>query len=193
MSTDLGWTALEWTGVEHVIVSSDATGFRADSQVIMAWKDLMRVGYRLECDARWRATRLTVQVTSAEGERALAVAADGAGHWLVDGQPLPALDGCIDVDIRCTPLTNTLPIRRLDWSRGTSHDLDVAFVSVPELTIRPVRQRYTLLGRDEAGHGARYRYESGSFRADLLVDGEGFVVDYPGEWRRLHAQNGMPA
>jgi uncharacterized protein len=193
MATDLGWTALEWTGTEHVIASNDEAGFRVDSQLVLAEKDLVRVGYLLECDAGWRLTGLTISVASAGGNRALALSADGAGHWRADGKPLPALDGCIDVDINCTPLTNTLPIRRLSWSPGTPADLDVAYVSVPELTVRPARQRYTLLEREEGRDEARYRYESGSFRADLRVDGDGFVIDYPGLWRRVGAGREVPA
>lgn len=193
MSTDLGWTALEWAGTEHVIASSDATGFRADSQLILADKGLARVGYLLECDAGWRLTRLTITLTSAGEKRTLALSADGAGHWRADGQPVPALDGCIDVDIDRTPLTNTLPIRRLPWSPGTSRDLDVAYVSLPELAVRPVRQRYTLLEHDEARGEALYQYESGSFRADLRVDSDGFVIDYPGLWRRVGAGHEVPA
>jgi uncharacterized protein len=185
MSTDLGWAALEWTGTEHVIASGGAAGFRADSQLVLAEKELVRVGYLLECDAGWRVTGLTIRVASAGDGRALALSADGAGNWRADGKPRPDLDGCIDVDINCTPLTNTLPIRRLSWSPGASRDLDIAFVSVPELTVRPARQRYTLLERDEGRGEALYRYESGSFRADLRVDGDGFVIDYPGEWRRI--------
>jgi len=192
MPTDLGWTALEWTGTEHVIASSDASGFRADSQLILAEKELVRVGYQLECDAGWRLTGLTISVASAGNDRTLVLAADGAGHWRAGGRPLPALDGCIDVDINCTPLTNTLPIRRLSWSPGTSRDLDIAYVSVPELTVLPARQRYTLLERDEAPGEARYRYESGSFRADLLVDHDGFVMDYPGLWCRIGAEHEVP-
>lgn len=193
MPTDLGWTALGWTGVEHVITSRDVTGFRADSQLVMARGALARVGYRLECDADWRIIRLTIKVSTAEGDRTLDLAADGAGHWRAAGQPLPALDGCVDVDIDCTPLTNTLPIRRLRWSPGTARDLDVAYVTVPGLAVRPARQRYTLLERDDQQNQARYRYESGSYRADLPVDADGFVIDYPGAWRRIGPANGMPA
>jgi uncharacterized protein len=190
MPTDLGWTALEWTGMEHVIASCDAAGFRADGQVIMAHKDLARkdlarISYQLECDPGWRLARLAIRITSAGSDRTLALSADGKGHWQADGQPVPALDGCLDVDIECTPLTNTLPVRRLGWLPGTPQDLDVVYVSIPELTVRPARQRYTLLERDPEQDEARYRYESGSFRADLRVDGDGFVIDYPGCWSRV--------
>ena len=132
----------------------------------------------------------------------------------------PDLAGCVDIDINCTPLTNTLPIRRLDWAPGQAHDFVMAYVSVPELTVRPVQQRYTCLaarvvgaaqaGADDAaadevsaraadagaasaaGSGtsdasAVFRYETATFRADLPVDEDGLVLDYPGFWSRIWA------
>jgi uncharacterized protein len=93
----------------------------------------------------------------------------------------------VDVDINRSPLTNTLPIRRLGVS--APREIDVAYVSVPELTVRPVRRRYTLLPGDQPV----YRYESGSFSADLPVDGDGLVLDYPGLWRRIVPGSGSLA
>jgi uncharacterized protein len=189
MATDVGWTALRWAGLEHVIVSADPEGWRADGHMVLAEEQLTSVAYQVRCDAGFCVTGLTISVTVAAGETRLALAADSAGHWLANDQPRPDLDGCVDIDINCTPLTNTLPIRRLDFSAGQPHDLDVVYVSVPELSVQPVRQRYTLLTQDEPGDGERdeavYRYESGSFRADLLVDADGLVLDYPGIWRRI--------
>ena len=109
----------------------------------------------------------------------------GPGAHDRHGQPRPDLAGCVDIDINCTPLTNTLPIRRLAWSPGDAHDLDVAYVSVPELEIKPARQRYTLLDTDGPGGQSGYRYESGPFRSDLRVDRDGWVTDYPGIWSRV--------
>jgi uncharacterized protein len=123
--------------------------------------------------------RLTV--TNVASDRTLALRRDTGHHWQADGnRPLPELDGCVDVDIDRSPLTNTLPIRRLDMGIGAPRDIDVVYVSVPELTVRPVRQRYTLL----TGDGPVYRYESGSYSAELPTDGDGFVIDYPDLWRR---------
>ncbi len=123
----------------------------------------------------------------------LALSADGDRRWLADGRALPDLTGCTDVDISLTPLTNTLPIRWLSWSPGVACDLDVAYLDVPELTVRPVRQRYTLLGREELRGEDLYRYESGSFRADLQVDDDGYVTGYPGIWRRIGPGYEAPA
>ena len=51
-------------------------------------------------------------------------------------------------------------------------------MSVPELTVESVHQRYTMLA------AGLFRYESGSFRTELPVDEDGFVLDYPGIWTR---------
>lgn len=185
MSADVAWEALEWPSLEHVIVSGGESGFRADAQLVLALDGLARGSYRVECDTDWRVTSLTIQITSATCTKTVDLAAAGDGHWLADGQPAPELDGCTDVDIGCTPLTNTLPIRRLSWSPGQAHDIDVVYVSVPSLDVRPARQRYTLLARDDMSNEALFRYESGSFTADLPVDADGFVTDYPGLWRRV--------
>ena len=178
MAADLGWTALQWPSLEHVIVSDDANGIIAQSQAVLAETGLVTVAYRLTCTADWQFRDLTMCITSARGERTLTLAAGGVG-WLANGMPRPDIAGCIDIDISCTPLTNTLPVRRLDWSAAAAYDIDVAYVSVPELEVRKVRQRYTRLD------GSRIRYESGSFQRDLDVDDCGFVLAYPGLWRRL--------
>jgi uncharacterized protein len=180
---EAGWMAMQWPSFEHVIASLGPAGFSADSWMILVSEaGLARVSYRLTCDSQWRVTELITTVTNATSERTLALRRNADGHWHADGgRPLPDLDGCIDVDINRSPLTNTLPIRRLDLAIGESRDLDVVYLSVPELTVRPVRQRYTLL----TGDGPVYRYESGSFSADLPVDGDAIVIDYPGLWRRI--------
>jgi uncharacterized protein len=180
MAADIGWTAVRWPGMEHVVVSADEAGHRAEGQLIMAEDDLVTVRYSLACGPRWRFRTVTVSVTGAAGRRVLTLARDENGGWLADGQARPDLEPCDDIDINCTPLTNTLPIRRIDWSAGKARDIDVAYVSVPELDVRKARQRYTSLDGETA-----FRYESGSFRADLSVDADGLVLDYPGIWQRL--------
>ena len=191
MPTDLEWEALDWPGLEHVIVCDDAAGFRADSQQIAGPPfGPSRINYQVSCDSGWRLTGLTISAASAAGSQALTLVVEPGGRWLADGRRRPDLDGCTDVDISLTPLTNTLPIRRLSWSPGIARDLDVVYVSAPELSVEPVRQRYTLLSRDTERGEALYRYESGSFSADLTVDADGYVTNYPGLWRRVESAGG---
>jgi uncharacterized protein len=60
--------------------------------------------------------------------------------------------------------------------------LTMAYVWVPELTVGPDPQRYTRLAE------RRYRFESrdSDFTADLPLDPDGLVLDYPGLFRRIH-------
>jgi hypothetical protein len=188
--------------MEHVIATQAASGFRAEGRLVLAERPpagagpggsgLASVRYDLHADARWRVTSLTVVLVSASGERTLQLESDAAGHWSVDGIPRPDLEDCTDIDISQTPLTNTLPIRRLNWTAAASHDLAVVYVRVPELTAERAQQRYTLIGPGTGPAAAVYRYESGTFRADLPADSDGFVLDYPGLWRRIRPGQGQP-
>jgi hypothetical protein len=130
--------------------------------------------YTVEADAEWRTRRVLVELN--DGAR-IEIQSDGAGHWRrADGAPLPELDGCIDPDISMTPFTNTLPIRRLGLGVGDAAEIGVAYILVPDLTLRAAPQRYTRLGE------RLWRFESldADFAADIAVDEHGFVVDYPG-------------
>ena len=178
MRKDLVWAADQWPSLEYVIVRAGADGVRADSQLVTAEQGPAWVSYQLECDAAWRFRALRMSVTGPDGDRELTMTVGPDSRWVVNGADRADLATCTDIDINVSPLTNTLPIRRLAWSEGQATDLDVAFVSVPELTVQSERQHYTMLA------AGRFRYESGSFRTELPVDADGFVLDYPGIWTR---------
>lgn len=181
MRADAVWAPVRWLGLEHAVLSGPSRAPRLDSLAVLVLDDLpVRVSCRLSCDVGWRVRRLAVKVSGVETTR-LTLQSDGQGEWVdeVRGCPVPELHGCIDVDLSSTPLTNTLPIRRLGLAVGAARDLMVAYINVPELTFSAVAQRYTRTS------SSAYRYESGSFRADLPVDEHGLVLDYPGDWRRI--------
>ena len=137
------------------------------------------------CDANWRVEELGLIFLSSKG-KSVKIRADGEGRWSTStGEPLSSLEGCIDVDISATPFTNTLPIRRLGLSAGQSAELQVAYVAVPELELKPVRQRYTCLELNEQGGLYRYEGLASGFSTELQVDAVGLVLDYPGIWRRV--------
>jgi hypothetical protein len=107
---------------------------------------------------------------------------DGSGRWgEMNGAHRPELDGCIDIDLPCTPFTNTLPIRRLPLHVGDTADITVAYVDVETLEVRPDHQRYTRIGAN------RWRFvqlDSG-WTEEFDVDRFGLVLDYPTLFRRL--------
>jgi uncharacterized protein len=115
----------------------------------------------------------------------------GTGTGVAGGSPrpvpaaieIPAVAGCLDVDLAFSPATNILPLRRLDLAVGESREMTAAWVRFPDLSIEPLAQRYTRL--DE--RRVRYENRDGSFTAELEVDELGLVVSYPPLWERVAA------
>jgi hypothetical protein len=141
------------------------------------------VTYELDTADRFVTRRLRVTAESADGVRTLDLLHDGEGDWTANGEPLPDVEGALDCDLGLCPLTNTMPVLRHGLHRTPGErDFVMAWVSVPDLTVRPSRQTYTYLGP------GRVRYSSGDFRSDLEFDADGFVVDYPRLARRLTAR-----
>ena len=163
-------------------------GARADS-VIIALDDAgrpFRARFAIETDTGWRVRRARIELLG-DPAPALDLRADGLGHWTdaVTDAARP-LDGCLDIDVYPSPFTNTLPIRRLPAAAvGTPVPLAVAYVALPELTVRPAPQEYTLLERRADGTRWRFRSLDSDFTAELSMDGAGLVRDYPGIARRL--------
>ncbi|MBQ5940993.1 MULTISPECIES: putative glycolipid-binding domain-containing protein [unclassified Massilia] len=174
------WNTVEGGGSEHLALDADAARIVAESVVIgpdagaLYEDEPFGCAYRLSCDGEWRVRELAVWM--ADG-RTLALRADGAGHWTgANGLPLPALDGCIDVDLACTPFTNTLPIRRLGEKLRQRRELRLVFVAFPSLSLSALSQAYTRLAPE------RYLFESPehAFSAEIATDEEGVVLRYPG-------------
>jgi len=186
MQSNVLWQRMDAPGLEHLRLASVPGGFLADGQLLTVLDDTpVRASYQIQCDTAWRVRRMEVTLAG-DPTGTLTLQSDGEGHWVGSaGEPLPALGGCIDVDIFPTPFTNTLPIRRLTLASGDAAEITVAFVELPALSVQPAKQRYTCLetGRDSA----RYRYEGldSGFTTELTVDAEGLVRDYPRWFRHV--------
>ena len=155
------------------------------TEVLVAADEVLACCFRVRLDDRWQTVTADVTAVAAAGELTLALVADESRRWTVDGVHRPDLDGCIDVDVAATPLTNTVPIRRLDGlGVGQPVTSPVAWVDVPGLGVTQVEQTYERLP-DRDGLAA-WRYSDpnhGSFT--LTVDDDGLVVDYEGFARRV--------
>jgi uncharacterized protein len=133
--------------------------------------------YTLLVDPSWATRSLEAAGFSEDGPWSLALASDGAGRWTRDGVAAPEFDGCLDVDLVSTVLTNTLAVRRLDLAVEGSATLDVVWIGTPAgREVERMPQRYTRVGI------RAYRFEvvGGQFEADLEIDEFGLVVTYPG-------------
>ena len=189
MEQDVMWSPWRGPGLEHLHLLQNNDRIAADGLIIgVKEQAAFRMRYQISCDSRWRLRSLHVSLLS-DLSQVLHLSTDGNGSWTDEtGKAISSLDGCRDVDISATPFTNTLPIRRLSLQPGESSVLAVAYITVPQLQVTPEKQRYTCL---EAAPGrGLYRYESiehgaSVFTAELPVDGNGLVLDYPGLFRRV--------
>lgn len=173
----------EGLGLGTLIPEPD--GYRLEAgETVVVGEERFLTRFSVRADLAWATREVRAEVVSAQGLETVALTARG-GYWSdAGGPPLPHLVGCLDVDVAATPLTNTLPIRRLGLRPGEYRDIAVVWIDIPSLRVRRVRQRYT---RHPAEEGLeRYTYRDplhGEYR--LSVDGDGVVVDYERFARRL--------
>jgi uncharacterized protein len=192
------WERRDVTGAEHTLFDA-RTGLyaRGTQQAVDPIPYTCR--YELQTDPGWTTSRFEVSAEGAGWARTLRLEL-AAGRWRATtseqgnldavlsayGHPAAGLPGtedpdllygAYDVDLTGSPLTNTLPIRRLGLLKaqaGVAHRVSVAWVLAPSLEVVQADQIYT-----PAGEGV-IRFATEDFSADLVVDDDGFVTDYPG-------------
>jgi hypothetical protein len=185
------WAPWEAPGLEHLRLEMGAETISADGAIIAVFNgEVFRASYQIVCDSAWRVREVRI-LASHPAATVLHLHVDGDGRWSnTSGELLSELDGCIDVDFAATPFTNTQPIRRLDLQVRETAEIAVVYIDAPSLDVTPVQQRYTYL--ESSVDGARYRFEAlpypalpSGFTAELSVDTDGLVSDYPPLFRRI--------
>lgn len=152
---------------------------------VLDGEEVLGCWFRVRVDDGWATREVDVRSVSADGERVLRLEADAEQRWTVDGERRPDLDGCLDVDVAATPLTNTFPVRRLDHlAVGEPATSPVAWVDVPRLGVTRVDQTYERL--PDVDGVAAWRYSDPQHGAFVItVDDDGLVLDYEGFARRI--------
>ena len=163
---------------EHCTLTQRDTGLSLVGTILGAEDGApVRIEYRVLTDADGLTTAAHVRDLRGFEQRTLTLERDAKGNWTVDGAKVRGLKGATDVDLGCSPSTNTLPIRRLRIGVGASKTIKAAWVRFPELTVVKADQTYTRI--DEF----TYRYASGDFEAELTIDDEDLVAAYA-DWAR---------
>lgn len=199
LPTSLFWERRDRPGSEHALVQQTSTGFLARGTALAVDPIAYTAAYELRTGPDWATTSLDVSCEGAGWRRTVKLEAGGGG-WRVTTAEQGDLDaaltasghaaagmagtadpdlliGAYDVDLTGSPLTNTLPVRRLGLlgaESGTAHRISVAWVLLPSLEVIQADQIYTSLG------DGRIRFANETFSADLTVDDQGFLTDYPG-------------
>jgi hypothetical protein len=184
------WRVEETAGYESAWLELDGLGLHATGQAAGQLPGPYWLSYTLRTDAAGVTTSLQVSAT-VDGATHRLDLRRRAGEWTVNGEPRPDLAAALDCDLACSPVTNTMPILRHELQRrpGTERFV-MAFVQVPSLQVVAMPQEYRHLQLVDTG--AQIRYASGTFVSDLLVDGDGIVVDYPTMAHRIPAERKGP-
>jgi hypothetical protein len=181
------WRRLDRAGAEYFALVQEGDGWRLEgTAVVEADGRPIQAGYRVRCHPSWATATVDVALKVGGASLRLRLRVDDGSRWTANGRPLSEVEGCPDVDLGVSPSTNTLPIRRLGLAVGQAQEITATWVRFPELTVTPLRQRYTRLAEQ------RYLYESvdSGFSARLEVDDLGLVIDYEGIWERAVVWDG---
>lgn len=137
-----------------------------------------RVQYVLRVTAMWQVRQFLLFRDLADPD--LWLYTDGTTRWgEMNGAEREELAGCSDIDLHCTPFTNTVPIRRLPIGVGDRADVPVVSVDVETLGLRPVTKHYFRLDTH------RWAFTEGDESVEFDVDDYGLVIDQPGRFRRV--------
>lgn len=171
MSLDrsIRWRGLDPASLEHCHVISTERDTRSRGTIITPTYGLF---YRIKLDDTERVR--TVRLERTDGA-VMELFSDGAGNWSDDrAEPLSALKNCLDIDIWPTPLTNSLPLWRCQFTLGEPQRFAMAWIDADTMTIKRSEQVYTRLDPSHV------RFQSADFERVLEIDADMLVVDYPG-------------
>jgi hypothetical protein len=161
-------------------------GARGDGCRIEGWTTAIEDGatwaveYALEVDAAWATRSARIRGRSAGAFSSALLEADGAGHWLAGGKPARHLDGCLDVDLEASAMTNALPVRRMDLPVGAQEAAPAAYVRAAGLAVERLEQTYARTADEASCQCYDYAAPAFGFAARLVYDQSGLVLDYPG-------------
>ncbi|HEX6124847.1 MAG TPA: putative glycolipid-binding domain-containing protein [Pyrinomonadaceae bacterium] len=173
------WRRLDIPGHEWAQASADESESRLYGTAIFVYDgEPCCLEYLIECDSNGET--ITAEVVGEVGDEMIEIeiSVDDDHKWTMNGRSIEAVNGCVDIDLNFSPVTNTLPIRRLDLAVGESREVSAAWLRFPSFALEPFQQTYTRISE----HTFRYESANGTFQRDLTVDEHGIVTDYPSLW-----------
>lgn len=134
------------------------------------------VDYAIRLDDSWRTRSARITARGGGSLVVTAIEADGMGQWWVDGVAAPEVQGCLDLDLEASAMTNTFPVHRLRLAAGRAVAAPAAYVRAVGLKVGRLEQTYSRTGE------GRYDYAAPAFdfTCQLSYDRHGLVLDYPG-------------
>lgn len=149
-------------------------------ELVAAPRKPYAVRLNLDLDPAWRTRSAWVHVIGPRPWTSLIIERVDDARWAVNGRMRSGLDGCAEIDVAASPLTNTMAIRYLGLAPGEERIIRVAWVDVPSLRVTAEEQGYRRIGPVEGSSGleAYEFWPVGGRTYRLTVDADALVVDY---------------
>ena len=169
------WETVDRSASEVATVRFENGGFIAEGLI-----DTHKLQYVIRLDTDWHVRQFLLFRDLDEPD--LWLGTDGGGTWgEMNGVVRHELNKCTEIDLALSPLPNSLHLKRLSHLGIGEHGLlTVAVVDCDTLELHRSVQRYTRL----ADKWWRHEGVGSGTSEEFGVDAEGFVIDYPGMFRR---------
>jgi uncharacterized protein len=199
------WVKDQPVGVEYADLQLAADHLTAVGVAIGSEPLVYRLDYQLETDQGFVTSRLRVIGRGEGWRRELDLRRDDRGGWSIttheegsvdlppSGGDADAFADALDCDLGLSPVTNMMPILRHDLLHGGGPiEFNMAWIEVPMLRVHADQQRYRHVTSAPDHHVVRFEAVDGTFAADITLDPDAVVVDYPHIARRLGDGVGSP-
>jgi uncharacterized protein len=173
------WRRLDAVGHDACRLVQKEDGWRLEGAAVFQHKNVPAcLAYEVRCDGEWRTQEGAVHGWMGDRPLDFRVTRTPEGIWSLNGQGVPHLEGCLDLDLAFTPATNLLQLRRVALQVGQAADVPVAWLDVASGVLDKLYQRY------ERRTAREYWYEAPrlDYFALLRVSAVGFVKKYPHLW-----------
>lgn len=172
----LVWRGIAYQSLEYFKLTGRSEDYIAESTIVGRYQEVIYcVTYRLVIDYTWLIQEFHM-VSEINGIQHTLKGKKTGNQWEINDVINSDFNGFEYIDISLTPFTNTLPINHLVLNENRSKEINVIYIDVLNSQIKPVSQRYTKL------EPYKYLYENtnNDFKATILVDETGLVINYPG-------------
>jgi len=181
MQTNIVWTGLEYHSIENCLISNNKNGTDISSTIIGLYEGkIYKIDYAIKANKKWETQEVSITARHSDHQQYILLTKNAEGDWMMNDEKAYSFTGCIDVDIALTPFTNTLPINRLALRNGEEQTISVIYFDLLNWDLKPVKQLYRRISEN------LYHYENipNNFEADIKVDKQGIVIEYPNLFNR---------
>ena len=195
---EIAWAKENPFGVEFAEIRLGADRLSASGVCIGSDPLPYRLDYELDTGPRFVTSHLRVACHGQGWRRRLDLRRNVQGEWSVEsgtqgvvalapaGGDFSTFEDALDCDLGLSPLTNMMPILRHGLLHGGGPvEFAMAWVDVPSLSVQRNAQRYSHIAPAPGRHVVRYESLNSGFTADIILDDDGVVIDYPAIAKRI--------